>query len=484
MGLLDAMLPMNLLSRAVMQQNYYIALRGDTPAGASQPLGSGTWDDPWDGSTQLWFDWAMSQLPANATVYLGPCQFDSNGNPTKVFQTKGSWSGGGSWQPKSGQRIVGAGQDTTIIQMAGFYGSDAFYAIGWDPSLLYVNGYEITSLTIDCNLSGSPGMATGGIRLNGRNILIKDVTVKNFGNNGFAGTNGIGIFLGGDFNSALTNAVVDSCRIYQPSPYMAGVNNVGIRLQSRIQGSGSCLAHQYCVVRNCFIQGLPDEMALEEYLEFKSLADWLVWTDYEIRGIMAEGGNGTIIENNRIFDCTYGGPYYDEGSDSGGITGDLIIRNNYYRNVVRGVSIKRWNDQYPLYTIGRMIVLDNQIDLRNVPEAIGIALDAYYDNASYLAYRNGIVRGNRIRPVDGVAAAPGLQGIKALSVDKLTMDNNWVDASTPDLSVQRGSANHVQVFNNRALDGTLQRVAVTSSGTVVGHDGELTTEAEMIYATL
>lgn len=97
-----------------------------------------------------------------------------------------------------------------------------------------------------------------------------------------------------------------------------------------------------------------------------------------------------------------------------------------------------------------------------------------------MSYQNLIVRGNRIRPVDGVAPVSGLQGIK-LSVDKLTIDNNLVDASTPDNSVQRGSANSVQVFNNRTLAGAFLPVSIIGGAS---HQSELTTEAELMYATL
>src|ERR1043166_6264057 len=62
----------------------------------------------------------------------------------------------------------------------------------------------------------------------------------------------------------------------------------------------------------------------------------------------------------------------------------------------------------------------------------------------------------------------------------LSDEPNFVDASTPDNSVQRGSANHVQVFNNRTLAGDFLPVSIISS-TV--HQGELTTDAELMYAT-
>src|SRR2546423_4756737 len=102
MSLLDGLLRDALLPRTVMQQNYYIALRTDS-------FGSGTREDPYSGSGAN-FDLAMNPIPANSTIFLGPCKFDSNGNPTEVFQTNGFPTAGG-WAAKSGQRIVGAGSD-------------------------------------------------------------------------------------------------------------------------------------------------------------------------------------------------------------------------------------------------------------------------------------------------------------------------------------------------------------------------------------
>src|ERR1043166_9822228 len=108
MGLIDAFLRENLLARPIMQQNYVIELRGDTPSGATTPLGSGTLEDPWDGSTQPWFDWAMNQVPANSTVILGPAQFDdSTGDLIKAFETNGC--AGAGFPEKPAQRIIGRG---------------------------------------------------------------------------------------------------------------------------------------------------------------------------------------------------------------------------------------------------------------------------------------------------------------------------------------------------------------------------------------
>src|SRR5207253_2402350 len=124
------------------------------------------------------------------------------------------------------------------------------------------------------------------------------------------------------------------------------------------------------------------------------------------------------------------------------VTTDLIIRENYYRNVFKGIYVKRKNSSVAA-PIGRIIILQNQFELQNFTGAYGIQCDAYSE-AVYpnIAYTNLVIRGNRIRAIDGATPASGLMGIKALSVNNLNIDNNWVDASTPDNSVQRGIANH------------------------------------------
>ena len=110
MSLFDAVLRDGVLNPPVMQQNYYIAIRSD------EAFGSGTFDDPWNGSTQTFFDAAMSLVPENSTVFLGPCTFTSSGSPDKVFETKGFPTAGG-FRVKSGQRIVGSGMETTIVRL-------------------------------------------------------------------------------------------------------------------------------------------------------------------------------------------------------------------------------------------------------------------------------------------------------------------------------------------------------------------------------
>lgn len=274
MGLLDAMLPMNLLSRSVMQQNYYIELRTD---GAT---GSGTIDDPWDGSTQAKFDAAMSSLPENAVVFLGPTYV---ADPTtgivtnQPFQTKG-YPGG--FSVKSGQRIVGAGINCTTVQLVGHMGAGAAqnYAFGSDPTAGFLMlGCEISDLVIDANLpdaSGGTSCAAGGVSVTGKHIMIQRVRVQNYGTN-IASVIAFGISgaLADTGNPAYPmDAVIQDCIVDAPAAnrMAAGARVMAINL-GNTSTLGASAGHQNCVIRNCFVDSSP-------------------YTGANMRAIMATGG--------------------------------------------------------------------------------------------------------------------------------------------------------------------------------------------------
>jgi hypothetical protein len=49
------------------------------------------------------------------------------------------------------------------------------------------------------------------------------------------------------------------------------------------------------------------------------------------QALSADGGTGTIVEGNRVYNARVGGPYHDTFS-----TKDIVIRNNHYYSVVAG----------------------------------------------------------------------------------------------------------------------------------------------------
>ncbi len=68
--------------------------------------GSGTLNDPYDGSTAAKFDAIMNSLPEGTQVHLGPGEFQTAGYSDDAT---------GGWQIRAGMRIVGSGIDITTL---------------------------------------------------------------------------------------------------------------------------------------------------------------------------------------------------------------------------------------------------------------------------------------------------------------------------------------------------------------------------------
>ena len=85
--------------------NAWIAYRTDNVKG------TGTQNDPYDGSTVAKLDALLNSLAPNTRVHLGP----------GTFQTQGYFDGiaaGTGWQPKAGMKVVGSGVDVTTLKLA------------------------------------------------------------------------------------------------------------------------------------------------------------------------------------------------------------------------------------------------------------------------------------------------------------------------------------------------------------------------------
>lgn len=156
--------------------NKYLAIRSD------QLAGTGTLSDPLNANTSTTFDTLMSSFPESTRVHLGP----------GTFETKGYYDGlTGGFQAKKGMKIIGAGIDVSTLKIAGSTESDKqFFAIGHaipdSGSFTPPDFFEVSDLTIDCNLGGKTGslVACGAIRVMGSHVIISRVKAINWGSNG------------------------------------------------------------------------------------------------------------------------------------------------------------------------------------------------------------------------------------------------------------------------------------------------------------
>src|SRR6185312_4627172 len=161
--------------------NVWIAYRTDGVKG------SGTQNDPYDGSTATRFDSLMSGFAPNTTVHLGPT---TTSNP---FQTTGFWinndgSTGSGWEPKAGMKIIGSGIEVTTLKLVNASGGALYFAIG-HTFTTSVDYFEASDLTIDCNLTAQgASLAAGAVRVLGNHSRVRRVKVTNWGSKSGAPT--------------------------------------------------------------------------------------------------------------------------------------------------------------------------------------------------------------------------------------------------------------------------------------------------------
>jgi hypothetical protein len=100
------------------------------------------------------FDEILSQISANTQIHIGP----------GIFQTRGfAPNDSRGWQPKTRQKIVGAGVDITTLQLVGAENGDQHYHVIGMPiepngstAIVPLESFEVSDLTIDCNLDNQP----------------------------------------------------------------------------------------------------------------------------------------------------------------------------------------------------------------------------------------------------------------------------------------------------------------------------------------
>lgn len=168
MSLLDAIL----LEPLKRTNEVWIAWRTDGNKG------TGTEDDPYNGSTQALFDTLMRSLDAqglgNITIHIGPGVFETHGT--------GGLEVGVGWRMRQGWKIQGSGIDVTVIKLVGVDDeSRLILAIGNKLHDDRADHSEVSDLTVDCNLPGNPGMSVGAVSLVGSHTRIRRVRAIHFG---------------------------------------------------------------------------------------------------------------------------------------------------------------------------------------------------------------------------------------------------------------------------------------------------------------
>ncbi|MBI5387317.1 MAG: hypothetical protein HZA90_21865 [Verrucomicrobia bacterium] len=262
----------------------------------------------------------MNALGPSTQVHLGPGTFQTLGYSDELS---------GGWQVQAGMKIVGAGIDVTTLQVAnrqsGGTPARSFaighaLAVGSPLHANLVDFCEASDLTIDCNFSGQSGGANacGAVRLMGNHVRIARVKAKNWGSMTQSKPCFVLAVVTGDRTAELAevfDAGIEGCIVVEPAVFSYNTYP-SFALYAGAAESTATNAEAYGkapFIRNCFVDcGGPSE-------------------GHDCRALSMGWCRGGIVEGNQVHNTKYGGPFLDKASIR-----DVIVRNNYYRNVVKG----------------------------------------------------------------------------------------------------------------------------------------------------
>jgi hypothetical protein len=404
--------------------NVWIAYRTDGVTG------TGTQNDPWDGSTATKFDALMNGVSVNTTVHLGP----------GTFQTSGYADGlSGGWQPKSAMKIVGSGIDVTTLKLANTTATNHhLFAIGHQlgPGSL-MDYFEVSGLTFDCNLALQSGasVAAGAVRILGNHARIRLVKVINWGTKNSSTPCFVIAALTADPASGVsgvTDCGIDECIAINPSAGNVGPATVFHTGPKDDSGTNAEAFGIGPFIRNCFLDcGSPT--ATPEY-----------------RGLSMAWCKGGVVEGNQVHNTRFGGPYCKNSSSR-----DLVVRNNFYKNVFKGPY---WNlgTLAPSYGSG---TLSRTLTVATVTVTAGHSLSKL----------------DRVKIAGSPSNFDGIHQVTGTSGNTFTFDTSVTAVSSSTLS----SVQKVYGVDKLAVEANIVELALQTSGAaddVVGiylHDAAL-----------
>jgi hypothetical protein len=361
-----------------------------------------------------------------------------------VFRTAGhagdsSFSG---WAAQSGMRIAGSGMGATTLRLIPANGATR-YAVGTNFGATNLAGFELTDLTIDCNLPPSPanGTRTGAVRVRGSHIYLRRVRGIRYGARSADGKAVVPVFTAAGEGSE--NCVMLDCAVEEPAPAHNSIASIYV-FAGDTSGATLQSGHRFCVVRNCAVRGAAGfENPIPQIAE-------------RVRAIEPGPGLGTVIDGNQVANCAVG--VYDA---VGGLTRparDMVISNNYFRNVSQGL----WFRNNGAVELGRLVLLDNFIELATA--AGGLSGDEWQTGIRISSTQTGtrfaqlVIRKNIIRDVQvSLGVTSGLKGIHLQRCGESIIENNILDNIADNDAIRLENCLVAKCFNNQDHGGKLLR---------------------------
>jgi hypothetical protein len=402
--------------------NVYLAVRADGQKG------SGTISDPYHCGDATTFDGLMNSFAEGTTVHLGPASISS------PFKTAGYGDGvAGGWTPKKAMRVIGSGIDVTYLRLEPS-AAGTFFAVGHPLGAnANVDFFEICDLTINCNLTAlNADAAAGAVRVMGNHASIRRLKAINWGTKSASRPCTIFSVITADpqgTNKEVANTGIESCIAITPQ----GTSTAG---NTTIFHAGpnpaTSVAENYGpapYIRNCFADcGSPTHTC-------------------EFRGFVMAACRGGIVEGNQFHNLHIGGPV-----QTSGYTMDVIVRNNFFKNVRKGLYM----------SLGTLSP--------GTPTALTSLARDSGDNSIAVATltSHGLKQGERVK-MDASAGSPAqFKGVFTIK-DVTTNSFRYQMVSAPGADATSGTFQKVSGVANLLFDANTIELATGSTGQIAMH---------------
>jgi hypothetical protein len=205
--------------------------------------------------THYRFDEVLPTIAANTAIHLGP----------GVFLTRG-YRPGETIRIKTRQKIIGSGMGMTTLKLVNASVVDSAYAvIGTLPTGGELRHFEVSDITLDCNLDGQliaghdfAPIACAGIMASGAHLRYRRVRVIHFGSLK-AGYECFALWSAGAHPNAgveSVDCVIEDCIVEHPAINQAEMTtciHMGSEAIKQGPGIGIQGYHRASVIRNCLV---------------------------------------------------------------------------------------------------------------------------------------------------------------------------------------------------------------------------------------
>jgi hypothetical protein len=335
--------------------------------------GVGTQSDPYRVTTGKSFYDLMSDLRAGVVI---PTY-------TTIHLTAGTFVVSNGITLKTGWKIRGAGQDTTIVQLQTNHPAVSNFKpiiLGGDYYYYAKDDTEVSDLTVDCNLQNqSQQMAPTAVGLSGNNSRVSKVKVINWGSTK-ADYEAFLIPLDNTgANGARTNFVVSDCVIGPAARVAHAEGTTGIS----IMGDGHIVGAE---LRNNFVAGITPGSGTGNPEFFHAF------------GITGNITGGRIVNNTALHLINSPVIYCDTGNIK-----NVEIANNTFVNVGYGIYYAMAG-----FTLNNVRIVNNNIEVGDNGCGIGYLATWPTSTADYMT--NALIANNTIVPYGTNTTAINLSG--------------------------------------------------------------------------